>query len=310
MKAAVRISLAWLLAILLILFLAWNAGYIQSFLSQLNIVEKPLGEDMVAVNKPLLISVVDPVAGSAVSGATVYIYDGTTLMETLTTDVNGQATTALRYPSGKQLNILVVSGDSKCWYQVEVPYMNRVDAEAASTNYISIQFFTLGSYTIKAIDQFGNVYASGSTLNFTTLGADSVTLTIQIYNTVDNTGYKSSYDPLNKVYWKAVLVASASSPKSIWSGFDRTVDRGTTTYLLKVVPDDELVRQKVGTQYVKDGVYSFTVTINKGSLSGLGTSETWTLTLYVYFDPDYFAQTGIGSNDALAVATFNLVVGT
>lgn len=297
----------WHILLLGLLIFAWYGGYIKFETQSIATVTQTetAALEGVAVNKPLLISVVDPIAGQSVASATVKIYDGTTLMETLTTGSNGQVTTAMPYPSGKRLNIYIESGNSKKWVTITVPYMNQADAQATSTNYVTLPFFTLGTYSIKVIDQFGNVYTSGGTLNFTTLGSDTVSLTIQIYNTQDNTGYESSHDPISNVDWKAVFRAYATNPSFIVSGFERNVERGTTSYYLKVIPDDGLIRQKVGTQYVKPGVYTFTITLQKGSLAA-GSSEVLTLDLFAYFDPNYFATTGIGSNDQLQLATFTL----
>lgn len=295
---------------LIILFLAWQSGYIHINTSSLDIFNKATTTTAelngVAVNKPLKITVHDSLKGTAVGGATIYIYKGQTLMETLTTDSSGQAVTSLSYPSGEQLNVLVVNGNSKEWVQITVPYMNKYDAQSSPDNPITIDMFTLGSYVIKVTDQFGNVYSSGGVVNFTTLGTDTITLTISIYNTLDNTGYRSSYDPINHVKWDAVLLASTTTPQIVINGFQYQTSRGTTDYWMQVIPDDQLIRQKVGTTYVKQGVASFTITVNAGSLA-INQTNTVTLTLYAYFDPQHFEATGIGSNDQLALATFSLV---
>lgn len=295
-------------AILLFIFVVASAmGYIH--IPQLNIEKEAQTTQSqagtIAVNKPLQITVHDSLKGTAVGGATVYIYKGTQLMETLTTDTNGQAVTGMPYRSGDVLNVLIVNGNSKEWYTLKVPYMTPADAQSASYNPVVIPMFTLGSYVIKVTDQFGNVYSSGGTINFTALGTDTVTLTINIYNTQDNTGYKDSYDPINKVHWDAVLVASSATPDVVINGFQYTTSRGTTSYWLQPIPADQLVRQKIGNTYVKQGVASFTITVNAGSLA-VNQTNTLTMTLYVYFDPQNFINTGIGSQDQLALATFSL----
>ena len=297
------------LAGILILFVLWMFWpSIAAHIPQQNIAEQTTSTRGVAVTKPLQIAVTDPIAGQAVSGASVLVYEGNVLKESLTTDSAGKATTSLPYKSGTQLYIKVVNGNSKEWKAITVPYMSPEDAQSLTTNFVSIPFFTLGTYTIKVMDQFGNVYASGDTVNFTTLGVSTVTLTITIYNTVDNTGYVSSYDPINKVNWYAYLVTSTSGTAVGITGFDQSVQRGTTTYYLVHVPDDGLTRQLVGQTYVKPGTWSYTITINKGTLTA-GQSQAFTITLYAYFDPQYFAANGVGSPDALALATFTLNVG-
>jgi hypothetical protein len=263
--------------------------------------------NLVSVTKPLKIAVVDPIAGSAVASATVKVYEGQTLKESLTTGSDGTVTTTLPYPSDAVLNIYVVSGSSKIWKTVTVPKMSTQDAESLTTNYVSIETFTLGTYSIKITDQFGNTYASGGTLNFTTLGAETVSLTVTIYNSADNTGYISSFDPINNVNWQAWLVASTGGSSVTYTGAERNVQRGTTTYYLNHIADDGLIRQKVGNSYVKQGVTSVTITVGKGSLTA-GSSQAFTYTLYGYFDADYFATNGIGSPDAASLATFSLTL--
>lgn len=301
-----RIKTWHVIALVILLYLAYSGGYLNVHVNNTQSIlgtqtQAPNG---VAVNKPLKISVIDPIAGQALASATVQIYDANgNLMETLTTDSSGQATTAMSYKSGSIIYVFVESGSTKLWQKVTVPYMSQYDAQASAYNPVTIQAFTLGTYVIKVMDQFGNVYSSGGTLNFTQLGTNTVSLTIQIYNTQDNTGYKSSYDPLNKVHWDAVARLYADNPDFVVSGLTNSVDRGTTTYWLQVVPDQALTRQKVGDQYTSTGVYTFTVTINKG---GLTSTQVLNIDLMGYFDPAYFAQTGIGSNAQLQLATFTL----
>ena len=295
-------DVAILVLIGLALYMFWPS--ISGYLQQGNVAAPGSG---VAVTKPLQIAVVDPIAGSAVSSATVKLYEDKILKESLTTDSNGKATSTLPYMSGMGLNIYVANGNSKMWEQTTVPYMSPEDAQALTTNFISIDFFTLGTYSIKIMDQFGNVYTSGGSLNFTTLGVDTVTLTITIYNTQDNTGYKSSYDPINGVNWYAYLVGSTAGTSVTVQGFEQSVQRGTTTYYLVHVPDDGLTRQLVGQQYVYPGTWSYSITLNKGSLTS-GSSQSFTFTLYGYFDPSYFATNGVGSPDVLSLATFSLTL--
>jgi len=292
------------IAFIILLYLAYSGGYLNFNTSQSIIKTNTPAQNGVMVDKPLKISVIDPIAGQALASATVQIYDANgNLMETLTTDSSGQATTAMSYKSGSIIYAYVESGNTKLWQKITVPYMSQYDAQASSVNPVTIQAFTLGTYVIKVMDQFGNVYSSGGTLNFTTLGTNTVSLTIQIYNTQDNTGYKSSYDPLNKVHWDAVARLYATNPDFVVSGLTNSVDRGTTTYWLQQVPDQSLTRQKVGDQYTSTGVYTFTVTINKG---GLSSTQTLNIDLMGYFDPNYFAQNGIGSNAQVSLATFTL----
>jgi hypothetical protein len=167
---------------------------------------------------------------------------------------------------------------------------------------------TLGTYTIKVTDQFGNSYSSGGLLNFTSLGVSSVSITITIYNTADNTGYVTSKDQINNILLAAVLETSTPGSAVTVSGAGQRVVRGTTSYWLTQLSDDGLTRQLVGNTYVKPGVASITITFGKGSLAK-GQTQAFTFNLMIYYDPAYFAVNGIGGPDATSVATFTLNLG-
>lgn len=306
--ASIRIKGWHIVAIALIIVAMWYTGVL-SFSIQ-GPQEQTPETQLVSVNKPLQFAVVDPLGGGGLASASVLVY-GTdkVLKESLTTATDGYtAQTALPYQSGTTLYVKILkSGYVTRWMQVTVPKMTPTDAQAQTTNYISLQTVPLGTYTIKVTDQFGNVYTDGSDLNFTSLNVSTVSITISIYNTVDNTGYISSYDPLNGINLRSVLVLGTAGSDVSISGAGGSITRGTNSYWCITVNDDGLTRQIIGNQYVKPGVTSITFTINKGALSA-GEEQDFTFTLYAYFDQTYFAQNGIGGPDASSLATFGLTL--
>ncbi len=60
-------------------------------------------------------------AGSWMSAMHIYIYDGATLLEDLTTASTGYIASVGYYPSGKVLNIKIDTGDSEIWGTITVP---------------------------------------------------------------------------------------------------------------------------------------------------------------------------------------------
>jgi len=293
-----------------ILFLM-SAGYLQ-----LGIAGPDGGQDegtpeseLVSVNKPILFAVTDPLAGSAIGEASIAIYDDDVLVESLTTDATkGTVTTALPYMSDTVLNVKISkSGYVTRWCEVVVPKMSPVDAEALSTNFVSLQTVNLGTFTIKATDQLGNMYSSGDTINFTSLGVSSVSLNMMITNTEDDSGYISSYDPINGIHLKAVMVASTTGSDVVVNGAGSHITRGTTSYWLSEINDDDLTKNLVGSTYESSGIATKSITIGKGAL-GSGETQVVTFALYVYFDPAYFAQNGVGGPDATVVATFSITL--
>ena len=296
-----------LLTAAVIFLLLMSAGYIKLAGVPGGEGEPTPSQNLVDVNKPIKFAVMDPIGGSAVSGASVQIYDSAkVLKESLTADANGTAISALPYASGTILNVKVsASGYVTRFIPVTVPKMNQIDAQSSPYNFVSLETRNIGTYVIKAYDQFGNSYNSNDRINFTALGTNSITLQISIINTEDNSGWISSYDPINGVNLKAVLVSSTDGTDVTVTGAGSSVTRGSMTYWMTAVNDDAMTKQLVGNTYVKSGVTSMTITIGKGALT---TNETqdFVFNLYGYFDPSYFAQNGIGGPDAILLTSFEL----
>ena len=295
---------AWLVGLVILLLIAWYLGYIQIPIpTPISQVEVQQG---VIVNKPLKIAVIDQFAGSAVASASVKIYEGQTLKESLTTGSDGTVTTALNYRSGQVLNILVTSSNSKEWFTVEVPRMNPEDAESMSYNPIELRFFTLASISLAVRDSAGNVYSDGGSLNKTTLG-NTVTLTISWYVANDNTGFVSSEDPINNLKWLGVLYAKCYGTNyetiSI-TGFDGAYAIGTTNWFYHVIPDTDLTKYKVGNTYVYSGTGSITINLDLTGYSG--DAADLVLYLVVYTDPTYHQSKASFGPDAVTLATFTL----
>jgi len=285
----------------------WFTGILSFNPEQVTIPTPEDDSGLVTVNKPLKFSLSDPLGGSAIASANVYIY-GTdkVLKESLTTASDGTVTSALPYQSGDTINVKVAkSGYVTRWFSITVPKMSPADAQSLTSNFIALQTYNLGTYTLKVTDQFGNTYSDGGTMNFTTLGASTVSVTVTLYNTEDNSGYISSFDKLNDISLNAAMVTSTAGSKATVSGAGSSVTRGTTSYWINVVSDDGLTRQLVGNQYVKPGVTSVTLTFGKGSLAA-GDTEAYTFTLYDYFDQSYFASNGIGGPDAASLTSLTL----
>ena len=262
--------------------------------------------NLVDVNKPLKFAVIDQFAGSAVASATVKVYEGTTLKESLTTGSDGTVTSALNYPSGTVLNILVTKSNSKCYYQITVPKMSPDDAQALTYNPIELKFFTLASVSLAVRDSSGNSYSSGGNLNITTLGT-SITLTISWYVSSDNTGYKSSYDPINDLNWYPVLYAKTTGTNYETldiTGFDGAYSIGTNNWYYHVLDDTEITKYKVGNTYVYSGTGSLTISLDATGYSG----DLADLILYlvVYTDPVYHQNHASFGPDYVQLATFTL----
>jgi len=309
MAKGIKITWLHVVVVAVVVLFLFQAGYINWQVTGPEEEEPPIETDLVSVNKPMKFALLDPLAGSAIPNASIMLYGADNVMrESLETGSDGTVTSALPYESDTVLYAMIEeSGYVTKWTTVTVPKMSAADAESLSSNFVSLQTYDLGTYTIKVTDQFGNSYDSLDTLNFTTLGASSVTLTITIYNTEDNSGYISSYDRLNAVDLDAVMVTSTEGSDATVSGAGSGVTRGANSYWLSEVSPDGMTRQLVGSTYVKSGVTSMSITLGEGAI-GANETQDFVFGLYGYFDMGYFMQNGIGGPDALLLTSFTLTV--
>ena len=265
------------------------------------------------VNRVIQFYVADIWGGAAVQSATVKVYDGITLKESLTTSSTagseGTVSTGTAYTSGDVLNIMVLKSNSKKWYSVTVPQMTEVDASAVSYNPYTLDFFDIDtSVTLKVQDGLGNSYSTTDSLNFTTLGVNQVTLTVSGFVSADGKGYASSYDPLNSINWYGVSYGKLSGTGyelMSLTGWSTSYPKGTSIYGARRVQDLDLVKYKSGNDYIHDGTFSYTLTLTKGGYTGTGADID--LYLYAYSDPNYHESYGSFGPDSVAMASvFNL----
>ncbi|MFA5366255.1 MAG: hypothetical protein WC325_13825, partial [Candidatus Bathyarchaeia archaeon] len=304
-KSGIRLSrntLIFIGAITLIAILYFNGTFANLGISAPNL---PTGEDgKVTVTKPLQFVVADPLGGTGkILSATIKLYDGTTLADTLTTDgTTGLATTGIGYPSGKVFNVQVSkAGYVTRWETVPVPKMTSDDAQALTVNPIQLTTRTLGTYAITVQNSAGTAYTTADAINMTNYASTPMQLTVTLRNSVDNTGYISSYDPVSKVNLNPALLTSSSTSYMTIQNAGSYVPRGTVSNWVLVPTDGGLTKELVGGIYKQQGSQSFTITLYKGTLTSAA-NQTVTFDLYKYFDSSYYAQQGIGGPDAATAA--------
>jgi len=275
--------------------------------------------DGVSVTKQLKISFIDKYAGSAPSGTGGYIYDetGKTQLEGGTSVISsGIWTTTLSYSSGTVLWLKYVydtTNDDIFWTKITVPKMSKADAEALTTNPITVYVFNLPTLTDALRDSSGNSYSDNGNWNKTSgasPGANVVTATYSWYVGSDNDGYISSHDPIYDIDLKPVLYVTVSGTNYenvLLSGFDGAFEKGTTMYYYHILDDTEITKYKVGNEYVYSGAGSFTWTVDVTGYSG--DAADMQIYLYVYSDPEYLKAYGSYGPYAVQLAeqTINLV---
>jgi len=280
----------------------------------------PTGTATSGAELPLEFTVTDPLAGSAVQGATVKVYSAeSVLTDTLTTSSSaplGVCSTSTFWTPG-ETGYAVVTKSTTNIPECEpftVPSIATVGSGGQQFYAIPLTDSVIGTYSIKCFDNFGNQYNTNGVLNFTTLGQTSVTLSFTIYNTATNTGWVSTYDKLNDVNQNAAITmyttgSSVSIPNGISGGSQaQTFPRGTSTYWSAVLSDTSLTNQKIGQTQVLMGQAPFTTTVNKGALvHGTSGEQTFVLTLIAPFDSAYYEANGVGGPNAASLATFTII---
>ncbi len=184
------------------------------------------------------------------------------------------------------------------------------DAEKLDTHYTqTLPLTDLGTYTIKVTDSAGTSYTSGTTTyNWTTKGVSQDTFTIAIYETENNAGWASSYNPVDRQNQNLVaqMYFNGTGYQSLMSGYNSMYTSGTVKNWFRTIPDSTACRQVSSAgQVLKDGVTVFTITVNKGSFAA--DCESLTIDLRDYFDTARFASLGDGGQSDESLTSFTLL---
>lgn len=265
-------------------------------LSSINI-DKWLGggggsADLVDVSKKLKIALTDQYAGSALASKTVYVYNGTTLMETLTTDSDGTKATAFEYSSGTEVSFKYVDSNTKQWFHVTIPKMYSKDAESATYNNIPLKAFSVCTITDALRVGATSLTDDSGVYNFTASG-DTPQFTYDGFVSSDNTGFISSQDPIYSMGWYAVVYMKLSGTNYetvLTYGFDDSFVLGTTHWDAKRISDTDITKYKVGNNYVHKGEMHFQFSLDGTGYSGTGT--TLQIYLKIYSDPAWMKSHG------------------
>lgn len=258
------------------------------------------GDGLVSVTKCVDFYLLDKYGGGGVGSATLVVYDSSLVqLESLTTASDGTIATSAAYPSGTKFYVKAsTSGGEKKWFEVTVPKMTEADAQSNTVNGpIKLEFYDYTAPTISVQDSGGNTYADTGSLNKTsggTPGSSNVVLTVTWFQGTDNDGYMSSYDPVNEVEWKALLVIKVSSTNYelvTVNGFSKQIEKGSAMYFCKEIDPQTLTKWKVGSNYVLPGSGSFTFSLDLSGYSG----DAADLDIYIYYFADWDNFTGKGS---------------
>lgn len=254
-----------------------------------------------AATLPINVYVQDAFSGNGTSSVVMSILNPTTLqqLESVTAASSGVATSSGTYTSGTPLLLKLALANYVTQYvPFTVPYLQATGTGVTSFPAVTVPFMKNGTAAITVVcNNNGSALTSGGVINITAIGGGSqITLTVTITNTVANTGWNSSRDPTNAniLLGQAVKMWDSTAQNLTIGGAATTVQRGTVLYFLQPVSDSAYDKQQIGNYFpTYTGVYSFTVTVNKGSAPTTG--EILNFNTLGYFDTSYFSQYGMGN---------------
>jgi hypothetical protein len=252
------------------------------------------GDDWTTVNRLLDFAATDKYAGSASASKTIYVYDGVTLLETLTTTSDGTIATANPYPTGKVLNIKYVDSNAKMWFVLTVPKMLKIDAQSTtSLNSIPVATFQAETFT-DLLSKGSTTYADSATFNYTSVG-DTGTLVYSWAAVTDNRAILSSpKDPVYNCEYQTtmfIVLSAGDYDKCILNSMDGMYATGSARVYWKHLADSDFICWKQGTSYVSTGSGAVSIPYDVSGMSNTATTNT-TMQIYIlsYSSPTYAAH--------------------
>ena len=161
--------------------------------------------------------------------------------------------------------------------------------------------------TIRLLDASGNSIASGSTVNLTALGVDTLKYSLMIVNEEQDTALLPRFhDPLvDRDYASLVLVQLEG--KAVIVDWDIAYTSGPTTKAYYALLPDLAALYDPKTSTVTPGVFTKTMTID---CSAMASGDTSTLAINAYLDAsiEYIKGYQTVNTQAVALASFSLTI--
>jgi hypothetical protein len=246
--------------------------------------EPPAG----TLSNKLGFTLLDQLKGGGMSTLHIYLYDGVTLVEDLTTASTGYIATAGYYAEGKSLNIKIDTGNSEIWKIITVPKHSQAMIEGGLATPITL-YGTVGPTVTDALqDQAGTAIADAGTYNVT-LVSTTFNPTYSFFVGTDDTGILSSArDPVYGMTPQVVLVLELSANNYAQInpvGFDGKITEGAKNIFYKVIDVADISKDKSGTVYINgmDGSDGFSFACD---LTGISFASAVTGQLYIYSEGD------------------------
>jgi hypothetical protein len=244
-------------------------------------------------------------AGQTMTGVTIEIYKYATkeLLESGTVTNTYTTTNPLR--SGDRYWVKLSKGGAFKFYDVTIPYES---SPSASNHYITLDFYTLGSYPVKMFDPAGNAVAGGSHYNVTAQNNKYPTFSLMFGPPSDDTGVMETYDPIKAIQREVLFfirVSGTGSNMLIVNNLPLLYSVSSTDrYFGMVIKASDLVRDKKpdGT-YASEGIKSLTLTFDASGLPKGTNTVHIEVFLYAFTNQNYFKTYGTHPVGYLSLTT-------
>ena len=252
-----------------------------------------------------------PSKGTVIGGLT---YSGLTKSDSGTASSTGTYTTNLEYPVGAVLNVEVtLTNYVSEWFTVVSTGVTPTAQAQGTASQANLFITKLGTFSISVVDDQGHSYTSGTTIaNFTKsgfcptnnkcLGESTINFAVTIRNTVTNTGYVTSTDPLTGHTWGDALEFYTTG-SSVTVGAMTSYTRGSDTYWVTPIPDGisdgqatpgGISMQSINSANV-GGVYNFNFAVSKGTLAA-GSTQNIIIEQQLYASIPFFTANSASWN--------------
>ena len=303
-SVAATIIIILLIAAAAYFFLKGGTDFLSTLKPEPEYTIQPVPE-VIKLKLPLKIAVYNKLSGQPMTDVSVSVLDSSgRTIETLT--LSGSIYVGnLKYMSGERYYVKIVDGSAYIIVPITIPSYEKDIAEITKPDYheIDVKVPDLpSSLTIKVFDNLGN---SVSTVNFTELGTNTVTLSIYVINSEQDTEVYSTFtDPAKGRSMHSVLIASVDSDKVSITGLTPLYASGTTKMFYGDISGLAAVYDP-RTSAVNPGTKVFSVTIDGSALSG---SATLSISAYVDVDIDYVRTNGVINSEAVALASATITL--
>ena len=252
-----------------------------------------------------------PSKGTVIGGLT---YSGLTKSDSGTASSAGVYTTNLEYPVGAVLNVEVtLTNYVSEWFSVVSTGVTPTAQAQGTASQSNLFIGKLGTFSISVVDDQGNSYTSGTSVgNFTKsgncptnnfcLGESTINFAVTIRNTVTNTGYITSQDPLTGHTWGDAMEFYTTG-SSVTVGAMTSYTRGSDTYWVAPIPDGitdgQATTGGISMQSINSanvgGTYTLNFAVSKGTLTA-GSSQSIVIEQQIYADIAYFTANSASWN--------------